>query len=80
MLRVLMTIGVALWASSAAAQEFPVTVDHAFGQTTIEARPTRVASVGWANHEVPLALGIVPVGFARASWGDDDGERWCTVF
>ena len=74
MLRVLMTIGVALWAGSAAAQEFPVTVDHAFGQTTIEARPTRVASVGWANHEVPLALGIVPVGFARASWGDDDGD------
>ena len=74
MLRVLMTIGVALWAGSAAAQEFPVTVDHAFGQTTIETRPTRVASVGWANHEVPLALGIVPVGFARASWGDDDGD------
>jgi len=74
MLRVLMTIGFALWAGSAVAQEFPVTVDHAFGQTTIEARPTRVASVGWANHEVPLALGIVPVGFARASWGDDDGD------
>ncbi|SFS55637.1 iron complex transport system substrate-binding protein [Sulfitobacter marinus] len=74
MLRVLMSIGVALWATSAAAQEFPVTIEHAFGQTVIEARPTRVASVGWANHEVPLALGIVPVGFARASWGDDDGD------
>ncbi|MFT6088515.1 iron-siderophore ABC transporter substrate-binding protein [Sulfitobacter sp.] len=74
MLRVLMIISVALWATSAAAQEFPVTIDHAFGQTTIEVRPTRVATVGWANHEVPLALGIVPVGFARASWGDDDGD------
>jgi iron complex transport system substrate-binding protein len=74
MLRVLMNISVALWATSAAAQEFPVTIDHALGQTTIETRPTRVASVGWANHEVPLALGIVPVGFARASWGDDDGD------
>ncbi|NOR31275.1 MAG: ABC transporter substrate-binding protein [Sulfitobacter sp.] len=74
MLRVLMHISVALWATSAAAQEFPVTIEHAFGQTTIEVRPTRVASVGWANHEVPLALGIVPVGFARASWGDDDGD------
>jgi iron complex transport system substrate-binding protein len=74
MLRVLMNISVALWATSAAAQEFPVTIDHAFGQTTIETRPTRVASVGWANHEVPLALGIVPVGFARALWGDDDGD------
>ncbi|MDF3382194.1 MULTISPECIES: iron-siderophore ABC transporter substrate-binding protein [Sulfitobacter] len=56
------------------AQDFPVTVEHAFGETTIEERPERVASVGWANHEVPLALGIVPVGFARASWGDDDGD------
>ena len=74
MLRVLMNISVALWATSAAAEEFPVTIDHAFGQTTIETRPTRVASVGWANHEVPLALGIVPVGFARASWGDDEGD------
>lgn len=23
----------------------------------------RVATVAWANHEVPLALGIVPVGY-----------------
>ncbi len=28
----------------------------------------------WANHEVPLALGIVPVGMARANFGDDDGD------
>jgi iron complex transport system substrate-binding protein len=33
-----------------------------------------VATVAWANHEVPLALGIVPVGFARANFGDDDGD------
>lgn len=56
------------------AQEFPVTVEHAFGTTTVPARPERVASVAWANHEVPLALGIVPVGFARANFGDDDGD------
>lgn len=74
MLRVLMNIGFVFWATASAAQEFPVTVEHAFGQTTVETRPIRVASVGWANHEVPLALGIVPVGFARASWGDDDGD------
>ncbi|SPJ24077.1 ABC transporter substrate-binding protein [Palleronia abyssalis] len=66
----------------ALAQDFPVTVEHAFGSTTLETRPERIATVGWANHEVPLALGIVPVGFARANWGDDDGDGvlpWVTA-
>ncbi|WP_202865375.1 iron-siderophore ABC transporter substrate-binding protein [Ornithinimicrobium sufpigmenti] len=53
---------------------FPVTVQHAFGETTIEQAPERVATVAWANHEVPLALGIVPVGMSKATWGDDDGD------
>lgn len=53
---------------------FPVTIHHAFGTTTIEQKPERVATVAWANHEVPLALGIVPVGFAAAGFGDDDGD------
>ena len=66
--------GMVLWATIGAAQTFPVTVEHAFGQTTVTQRPVRVASVGWANHEVPLALGITPVGLARASWGDDDRD------
>lgn len=53
---------------------FPLEIRHAFGTTTIPARPQRVATVAWANHEVPLALGIVPVGFAAARFGDDDGD------
>jgi len=75
-------LAMAVSASAATAQEFPVTVKHAFGETTITQQPQRVASVGWANHEVPLALGIVPVGLARASWGDDDGDGllpWVTA-
>ena len=52
----------------------PVTVTHAFGTTTIEKRPTRIATVGWGNHEVPLALGVVPVGMSKATWGDDDAD------
>ncbi|WP_372966945.1 iron-siderophore ABC transporter substrate-binding protein [Microbacterium sp.] len=51
---------------------FPVTVEHAYGETTIEEKPERVATIAWANHEVPLALGIVPVGMSKATWGDDD--------
>ncbi|MFW5417682.1 iron-siderophore ABC transporter substrate-binding protein [Nocardiopsis sp. CNT-189] len=52
----------------------PVTVEHAFGETAIDAKPERVATVNWANHEVPLALGTVPVGMAAANFGDDDGD------
>lgn len=53
---------------------FPVTIEHAYGETVIEQKPERVATVAWANHEVPLALGIVPVGMSKATWGDDDGD------
>jgi iron complex transport system substrate-binding protein len=61
-------------AASSAAAAFPVTIEHAYGATTIEARPERVATVAWANHEVPIALGVVPVGMAKATWGDDDND------
>lgn len=58
----------------AAADEFPLTIEHAFGTTTLDEAPERVATVNWANHEVPLALGVVPVGMAAANFGDDDGN------
>jgi iron complex transport system substrate-binding protein len=53
---------------------YPVVIKHALGTTTIAEKPERIATVAWANHEVPLALGIVPVGFAAANFGDDDGD------
>jgi iron complex transport system substrate-binding protein len=53
---------------------YPMTIKHAFGTTVIAKKPVRIATVSWANHEVPLALGVVPVGFARANFGDDDGD------
>lgn len=56
------------------ANGFPVTIEHAYGETVIEGAPERVATVAWSNHEVPLALGVVPVGMAKATWGDDDGD------
>lgn len=51
---------------------FPVSVEHAYGTTTITEKPERIATVAWANHEVPIALGIIPVGMAKVTWGDDD--------
>jgi iron complex transport system substrate-binding protein len=56
------------------AQWEPVTIKHALGTTVIENKPERVATVNWANHEVPLALGVVPVGMAAANFGDDDED------
>ncbi|MGD8150915.1 iron-siderophore ABC transporter substrate-binding protein [Ornithinimicrobium sp. Y1694] len=49
--------------------EFPVTVDHAFGETTIESDPQRVVTVGWTDHEIMAALGEVPVGAVKITWG-----------
>ncbi|MEV7637512.1 ABC transporter substrate-binding protein [Pseudarthrobacter enclensis] len=41
---------------------FPVTVDHAFGSTKIDAAPQRIATIGYASHDACIALGVVPVG------------------
>lgn len=63
-----------LLATAAAQSEYPLVIEHALGTTVIESKPERVATVNWANHEVPLALGVVPVGFAAANFGDDDDD------
>ncbi|MGC4175268.1 iron-siderophore ABC transporter substrate-binding protein [Demequina sp.] len=60
--------------SDAPAAEFPITIEHAYGETVIETKPERVATVAWSNGEVPLALGVVPVGMAAQDWGDDNGN------
>ncbi|MFI1015092.1 iron-siderophore ABC transporter substrate-binding protein [Streptomyces sp. NPDC020965] len=59
---------------SSSSGTFPLTVEHALGKTTIPEKPKRVATVNWANHEVPLALGVVPVGMAAANFGDDNTD------
>ncbi|MBY6046719.1 iron-siderophore ABC transporter substrate-binding protein [Vannielia litorea] len=68
----------ALWlgiaAPLAAQAAWPVEVEHAYGTTVVPEKPLRVATVNWSNHEVPLALGVVPVGMAAANFGDDDGD------
>ncbi|MBB5042334.1 iron-siderophore ABC transporter substrate-binding protein [Shinella fusca] len=65
---------IAAGALAADGTAYPIVIEHAFGTTVIPKKPVRVATVAWANHEVPLALGIVPVGFAAANFGDDDGD------
>lgn len=55
-------------ASGSADDGFPVTITHALGETTITSKPERVATVGWSNQDVALALGIVPVGTDTQVW------------
>ncbi|MDI7744151.1 iron-siderophore ABC transporter substrate-binding protein [Lysinibacillus fusiformis] len=57
------------------AAEYPIVIKHAFGETTIEEKPERVATIAWSNQDVALALGVVPVGFSAANYGvqDDSG-------
>ena len=52
--------------------EYPISIEHAFGETVIEEKPERVATIAWANHDVALALGVVPVGFSAANYGVQD--------
>jgi iron complex transport system substrate-binding protein len=51
---------------------FPVTIQHAFGETTIEEEPTRVATLGWSDQDAVLSLGVVPVGATKLTWGGND--------
>jgi len=50
---------------------YPVSITHALGTTTIESQPERVASVGWGNQDVALALGVAPVGADDQTWSWD---------
>jgi iron complex transport system substrate-binding protein len=46
----------------AAGGQFPATVTHQFGTTTVDEAPEAVVSLGWADADALLALGVVPVG------------------
>ncbi|MCF6376037.1 iron-siderophore ABC transporter substrate-binding protein [Nocardioides KLBMP 9356] len=54
---------------------FPVTIEHALGETTIEEEPTRVVAVGYAEADYPLSLGVVPVGADKIEYaGNANGS------
>lgn len=55
-----------------AADAFPVTIEHALGETVLEEKPERVATVSWVNADVSLALGVVPVGMPTDTYGGND--------
>jgi len=55
--------------------QYPITIKHAFGESVIEKKPERVVTISWANQDVALALGVVPVGFSEANYGIKDGSK-----
>ncbi len=48
---------------------YPLTIKHAFGKTVIQSKPERVATIAWGNQDLPLALGVIPVGISKANYG-----------
>lgn len=61
---------------------FPVTVEHAYGATTIDTEPQRVVTIGWSAQDAVLALGKVPVGIERFTGSGivDDILPWTTDY
>jgi iron complex transport system substrate-binding protein len=59
-------------ASGSASDAFPVTVETAFGDVTVEEEPVRVVALGWSDAETALALGVQPVG--ASDWLGFGGE------
>lgn len=59
-------------APQAAADAFPVTIEHKYGKTELTKAPSRVVCVGLTEQDALLALGIVPVAVTK--WfGDAPG-------
>ena len=56
-------------ASSVDTDAFPATIKHHFGETTIKSEPKRIVSIGSSDQDMLLALGVVPVGMQKVSWG-----------
>lgn len=60
-------------ASSSKAEKgaFPVTIKHAFGETTIKSEPTRVMTMDAESTDTAIALGVVPTSIAAQTYGGD---------
>ena len=54
--------------------QFPLTIQHALGETVIESKPENVVAIGWGNLDVPLALGVAPVGVSKTTYGSADAN------
>jgi iron complex transport system substrate-binding protein len=60
--------------AAGATDEFPLTIEHALGETTIEEAPERVATWGWGSTEAAIAAGVYPVAVAEQTWTVGEGN------
>jgi iron complex transport system substrate-binding protein len=61
-------------ASTESSDSFPVSIEHAFGETTIDEQPERIVVLGWSAQDTVYALGLEPVGMPSYAYGGgDDG-------
>lgn len=61
--------------ASAEAGAFPVTITSDYGDTVIKQAPTKIAVVNaWKNADVLLALGVIPAGIPKVSWGQNSND------
>lgn len=57
-------------ATTGAGDRFPVTIDHAYGSTTIPAQPQRIVALGYNDIAIAEAVGAPIVGAVR-NWSPD---------
>jgi iron complex transport system substrate-binding protein len=62
-------------AVTVAATEYPLSVEHKYGTTIIEAQPERIATIDYAGADNILALGFQPLT-SRYWFGDDKNGVW----
>ncbi|QYJ04191.1 iron-siderophore ABC transporter substrate-binding protein [Nocardioides panacisoli] len=49
-----------------------VTLEHAFGETTISEEPTSVVTLGWGSSEAAMALGTIPSAIEIQEYGGNE--------
>ncbi|WP_322544608.1 ABC transporter substrate-binding protein [Rhodococcoides fascians] len=58
--------------AASSTDSFPLTVQHMYGETTLDAVPERIATWGFGTTDAVLALGVVPVAMPSAEYGGGD--------
>lgn len=61
--------------SGSSSGAFPVTIDTKYGKVTIAKKPVRVVSVGFADQDIILSFGVVPVAI-REWYGEYPSATW----
>ncbi|WP_264211202.1 ABC transporter substrate-binding protein [Leisingera thetidis] len=58
---------------AAAAETFPVELQHRYGTATVPDRPERIVSVSFIGHDFLLALGLTPIALRKWYGGEPSG-------